>query len=431
TELAREALELARRDGGIDTAEHCEILLALGEAQRRAGRGAETRETFRLAADIARRIAARDLFARAVLGFGMGAGGVGYLSGSDLALLSLLEEALRVLGDERSVLRALVMARLAVELYYTTEKERRTELAREALELARSFGDRRAQIVALYSQDCIRAGPDSEPADRLQVARELITLADEAGDLELAFRARHLHLAASLEVGDIQAVDFEIDACAQLATDLRQPLYAWQVAVFRAMRSLLAGDSKAAARLAMEARALGAKAEDRLHEEFFGAQLSSILWLEGRLAEIEAQVRGFAERDPWVPAWRASLAYLYSELGRETEARIEFDTAAAMGFTKLRRDATWLDAMLHLSLACAFLRDETRAKELLALVAPYGERYVVVTSGLQCFGSAALMLGVLHATLRQWDEAERHFEAAFDRNARMGAKPFAALTLLH
>jgi uncharacterized protein HemY len=43
-------------------------------------------------------------------------------------------------------------------------------------------------------------------------------------------------------------------------------------------------------------------------------------------------------------------------------------------------------------------------------------------------GSVARYLGILAATLKRWQEAERHFEDAVAMNAQMGARPWLAHT---
>ena len=45
-----------------------------------------------------------------------------------------------------------------------------------------------------------------------------------------------------------------------------------------------------------------------------------------------------------------------------------------------------------------------------------------------CLGAADRNLGVLASTLRRWDDAERHFEAALMMNTRTDGRPWVALT---
>ena len=65
-------------------------------------------------------------------------------------------------------------------------------------------------------------GPD-HPRERLAIADELIRLADEMGELELALEGRQWRLSTVFELGDMPAVGREIEAYGQLADSLREP----------------------------------------------------------------------------------------------------------------------------------------------------------------------------------------------------------------
>ena len=45
-----------------------------------------------------------------------------------------------------------------------------------------------------------------------------------------------------------------------------------------------------------------------------------------------------------------------------------------------------------------------------------------------CYGAASRYLGMLAATLGEFDKAEAHFEHALEMNERMGARPWLAHT---
>jgi predicted ATPase len=111
-ERALAALELAERP---DQLERCELLLALGEARMAASDVTAARAAHRQAGELAGRIGAPEVLARAVLGLGLVvAGGI-----VDPDEVRLLEEARVALGGADSPLRARVLARLARALVYT------------------------------------------------------------------------------------------------------------------------------------------------------------------------------------------------------------------------------------------------------------------------------------------------------------------------
>ncbi|MCH8921178.1 MAG: protein kinase, partial [Chloroflexi bacterium] len=113
-ETALQALEVKDRP---DEAQRCELLLALGEAQARAGDTPRARESFQAAADIARKLGAAEHLARAALGFG-GKFIVVEMGRVDESLIAMLQESRDALGEEDSALRVRVLARWANELYF-------------------------------------------------------------------------------------------------------------------------------------------------------------------------------------------------------------------------------------------------------------------------------------------------------------------------
>jgi tetratricopeptide (TPR) repeat protein len=74
----------------------------------------------------------------------------------------------------------------------------------------------------------------------------------------------------------------------------------------------------------------------------------------------------------------------------------------------------------------AALGDTRRAALLYNLLHPFAGRLLTVAYNVGCLGSIAHWLGLLAGTLRRWDAAVEHFEAAMETNARVGARPYLA-----
>lgn len=215
-ELALTTLELAE---GPRMATRCDLLLGLGAAEQRAGGAERSREIFARAAALSRELDDAERLARAAVGFGAAETTAGEV---DEAGVELLEEALAALPAENSALRARVLARLARALYFGDEHERRAELSRQAVQMARSCGDPATLLETLCAQHVVTWDPDN-PSDRLRSAGEIIELAERLKDREAAiqghlWRRRHL-----LELGDALAADHETGACERLASELRLP----------------------------------------------------------------------------------------------------------------------------------------------------------------------------------------------------------------
>ena len=179
-----------------DAETRCELLLALGDAQTRAGDTASAQHSFLRAADIARQSGWADMLARAALGYG---GRFVWEPDHERTqpLSRLLEEALGGLPED-SLLRARVLARFACAAvcYWGGPVEARRRLqesrSREAVELARRLGDPATLGWALTARFLIMWGPDGLD-EMLALADEIVRVAEQAGAWEelangLAFR---------------------------------------------------------------------------------------------------------------------------------------------------------------------------------------------------------------------------------------------------
>jgi DNA-binding SARP family transcriptional activator len=419
-EAALRARELA---GASDDRLHCELLLALGSSQERAG-SAEMRATFSAAAATARSLADAGLLGRAALGY---AGRWSQLGRVEEDVAALLQEALGALGDEDTPLRARLLARLALELYYAGAPQRRLALSAEAVAIARRLGDPLTLATCLDARHYALWRPENVP-ERLAVAAELRRIAEAVGDPELELEGAGWTVVDLLELGDVAGADIQIAAASRLAAALHRPLYEWWTALFRCTRAQIDGRFEEAERLAQEALAIGQRGQAENAGHTFAQAMFNIRREQGRLAEVEEYVHGFIAMYPAVPAWRCSLALMYLELGRDDAARGEFESLARAGFDALPRDAQWLIAMTLLAEVCGRLGDTARAAELYEPLLPYAGRNVIVGRATTCNGSASRPLGILAAAKAEWEAAERHFANALAMHLEMGAPPLVART---
>jgi DNA-binding SARP family transcriptional activator/tetratricopeptide (TPR) repeat protein len=416
---ARQATSAARDQTGG------ELLLALGASEARAGLE-EARESFATALEVARELADPVLLARAALGV---AGPWSTLGREDPEVVAVLEEALGGLGEEDSPLRARLLARLSLELYYAGQPERRMALSEEAVAIARRIGDPATLASALDARHYVLWRPENVD-ERLEVAAEMRRIAADAGDLELELEGAGWTVVDLLELGDVAGADIQIDAASALAAVVQRPLYLWWTSLFRCTRAQLSGEFAEAERLAGETLAIGQRghAENALH--YYAMAMFNIRREQGRLGEVEEAVARFIEMYPAIPAWRCTQALMHLELGRDDAAREAFEAVAGPGFDALPRDANWLIALTLAAEVCAALGDAGRARELYDLLAPHGGRNVLVGRAASCNGCASRLLGMLASVLGEWDEAERRYFEAREMHAHMGARPFVARTEL-
>jgi DNA-binding SARP family transcriptional activator len=397
------------------------LLLGLGDAQLRAGESAQGKETFLLAAEAARRDGPAEQLALAALGYG--GRYVWARAGGDAHLVSLLEEALSLLGDRDSALRARVLARLAGALRDEASPDRRSALSAEAVAIARRVGDPAALVFAL-SGHLFAALASDDPKRRLVAANELLAIATETGDSEGAFEAHDHRSSALIELGGIEAVDRTDEQMARLAGNLRQPAQLWLLTTNRALRALLAGRFVEAEKLVYDALEIGTRAQPREARFTFRVQLAALRKAQGRLAEIEPEIERSLSDYPNRTVFPCLLVDLRSRLGREEEAR---ELLARIDIEALPAGDEWLYPMHFLCEACAALNDTERACVLYELLVPHAQSTASLWADGNA-GSVARYLGLLSATRSRFDEAAAHYEAALATNRRLGARPWLAHT---
>src|SRR6185503_14621024 len=266
---------------------------------------------------LAEQLGDSDLLGRAALslgGFGLSPGIV------DDKLVGVLEEALAAVDASDSALRARLLVRLAVAIYWSQQPDRREALVDEAIAIARRLGDPATLAFVLDQARIATSGPDNLERE-LSWVHELFALSEQLGDHESAVRARVTHIDLLLELDDLPAADMAIATLDRIATDVRDPRARSYIPLHRARRALMEGRAEEAERLIDEGVKLAWSLHDSTVPILAGAQLFSLRRAQGRLGELEAAVHQFADSLPAMPAWRCALAVLYLDAGRELEAR--------------------------------------------------------------------------------------------------------------
>jgi hypothetical protein len=154
-------------------------------------------------------------------------------------------------------------------------------------------------------------------------------------------------------------------------------------------------------------------------------QLFTLRREQGRLGEVEDNIRRGVHEYPALLRFRCAAAHLAAELGHEADARASLDSVLSHDLRREYLDAEWLLGMSMLPDVCAFLRDESAAERLYELLLPYDGKYAEAPMEAT-FGSVARALGVLARTLARVNDAERHFADALDSELAMQARPWVA-----
>ena len=368
----------------------------------------------------------REQLARAALGYG--GRFIWDASRDDPSVVPLLERALSVLGDGDSPLRVRLLARLAAGPLRDASfpAERRVAASGSALEIARRLGRPNTLAYALAGWVLANDSPD-KVLERLELATELIEVAQAAGEKERAVEGHEVRLLSLLEIGEIEDARRELTAMARLATELRQPSQQWFVAAYRALLALLEGRFVEAEQLVAHAFALGAEVQEWSAGVSYRLQLYALRREQGRLEELQDLVMRSVRDYPTYPIWRCVETNMAAELGRTDDARESFDALAADDFAAIPFDEEWLVANSLLAETAWALADQQRAAVLYERLLPYADRVGVVYIEFST-GAVSRYLGGLASTTASWADAECHFEDALKMNSRIGALPLLART---
>ena len=423
-DLALQALELG---GASDERQRFDLLFAFAQAYGRADLPERSLATWERAVALAERMGDAELHARAACAYAYEELR-GALQGSQAAVPAL-ERALA--ADQPPALRALLLARLSQALMEPGGGlgpiARRLALAREARSLAEEAGDAEALAVALLALLQAIGGPE-HVGEHLALAGELLEVAQRAGHGEWTAMARLCRVTDLAQLGEMEDVEREIALMVDLGDRMREPLYGGMRPLWAAMLAVMRGRYDEAERLTMQVVPIAQRSQNLNVTGSLAAQVTEIRWAQGRMVELEPLILQQLERTPNVRAWEATLALVYLEAGDRGNARNWFERFARDDFAEIDRNFVWSIAMSSAALVARRLSDERRAALLYDALSPYAGRQIVAGNAVLCDGSMCRPLGMLAATMRRWDNAERHFERALVFDERIGAWPWLART---
>ena len=418
-ERALEALDLRAEP---EDRLRCELLMKHGDACW--GAGLDTTKSLRQAADLAERLGDSEMLARAAIACAGNQTGI-YVMVEERLQLELLVRALSRLEERDSALRAQVMSRIpTVRIFIdlgtgSTVLDRWPDgasLAREAVEMARRVGDKRA-LAYVLATTIWALGPD-EHEQVVARLEEVRSLAEENGDERVTAEVHLWKARYYVETGNRSAADREMEIQEQYAAKSRSAYHRWQADLGRAGRLIVEGKFDEAEAALKSLAELGNPTDGAI-----GAVSGCLNFLNehrGGLGAVDLErIVRHAAQNPRVFLWRVSVAARYAMHGKMEEARREFESLAANAFSDIPRDMMWLFIMARLAdLAIAF-NDTRRAAILYELLLPYAGR-ILVTGGLAASrGAVARVLGGLATVLCRYDDAERHFERALEMHAQM------------
>jgi DNA-binding SARP family transcriptional activator/tetratricopeptide (TPR) repeat protein len=427
------SLEVAEQFGSSPPEMRCDVLIALAEAQNRAGDTASANINLERAATLARSLGDADRLAAAALR----AGPLSYLGivRANDEQIRLLEEALAALPEGKdSHLRAMVTARLGLVIVYRADVpavgslRRSLDLSTAAVAMARRLGDRVALGYALNARMHALWGVGNAP-ERLATGTELGEIADDIGDELLALHGHMWRIRELLAQGDVDVANDEIARFRARDTGPVHPVEASYAFNAAAMMALLAGEFETAEQLGQQALE-AAEGHNELALSFYGALMLWTWWQRGDLTGPAPMFREVVAQTPTeyhtVPA---ALALVRAEAG-DTEASLRhLRSMAELGWQNVADDQSEGVSLAVAAAACGALGASASdlAAPLYDALRPYaGTAIVVRAPAAACVGPADHYLGLLAGVMGDLPLAEVHHEAALRLARRMGSPPFVA-----
>jgi hypothetical protein len=323
--------------------------------------------------------------------------------------------------DPRSTLALRLRIRLAGESDYLNG-ESATILA--ALREARAVGDPVVRAEALSLAQLCLLGPGHGP-QRLELAAELIGesfLTGRRSDLLLGLFWRAAGLFAE---GDPRARRPLEELRQELARE-DHGVAGFVAAALDVMLAIRSGDLERAERLAEACARRGEAIGDANATVWHAAQLLTIRWYQGRMAEM-LPVLSESVHSPTLSAmdnWMAAvLAVAAATAGDHRAAASALATVCGRDLSELPRTSSWFTTLYSIVETARLLGDASTAGRVYELLSPYADLPVVGTLSIACLGSVHHALGVACLTTGDLDRAVTHLRTAVTRNLALAHWP--------
>ena len=331
-------------------------------------------------------------------------------AGSDTKIIPLLHEALAALPPGDSALRVRLLARLAGARRDDWDMRPRDELSAEAVAIAARIADPATSAYALISRAMATWGPRAA-FDMRVLAEQAIALAGEAGDQEHVAAARLNRAQSIFATGPPDLVRPAFEDYARTAAELRQPSHLWYAGLMRTSVVLLEGRLDEAEAQAERTYAEGLKAQSWDAGAAHLLALSALRREQGRLAELEHDLIEAGTLYPGYRLFRCVLALACLETGRVDEALALSTEIVRGGEETLPHDNGWAYGVTTLSEVIERTSDKDLATILHVEMLPFA--HLMATGGGEIAGgSLERSLGQLASVLGRTDDALAHFDAA-------------------
>jgi DNA-binding SARP family transcriptional activator len=421
-EIASRGIDCLALDESAHAPLRCELQLLLGRAcmQDRDVQGGKL--AAQRAGQLARELGDRVLLIRAaVVGSYLNVFGE-----EDEPTARLCADAADVLGDGEDAAAAEVYAGWADYIASSECAADRAEpVSTLALAAARRSGSPAALSRALFIHgEVLGCGERIDERERLAQA----LLRHGARELDVRAQANGLHQLALVQLERAELERF--DATFARLQKLCERAHWWFLDMFcvlwRGMRAMLADELSAVEPLTEELLSHAGGSADVTN--LYLGQLFTLRREQRRSGELLPALDEAVRLNPGVSAFRCALAIALSEAGDSERARAELSLLIADDFALIGRDMTWSTHVASIAEVAASVRDRHAAAIVWPRLLPYGGTLLVGSKGMASYGAADRLIGWLAATLGDFEESERRFDAAVRLERRIGSRLLVART---
>jgi hypothetical protein len=420
TSSAARTATRARRRPLSPAAPAGELAVALeagARAQEAAGDLLASRQNFELAYQLAEQAGHGPAMAQAALGLaGLWVREHRTITGTVL-LEARLQHVLSLL-DPASHLALRIRVRLAGEADYFRGAH---AAVLAVLAEARAVADPVPLAEALSIAHHCLLGPD-HVRTRRELAVELIKASFRTGRRSDLLMGLLWQTVDAYSEGDPHAGRFLGELRDQLKQDGHLAV-GFVVSAMDVMLAIRAGRLGEAEVLAGNCAANGAAAGDVDYDWWSGAQLVTIRWYQGRLAELLPLLHDRVHSAELSATDDSSVAALAVAAALAGDRHTAASSLAALSGRELSRSSSWLVTMHGITEAAYLLQDADVAAQAYQALQPHAGLPMVGSLGVTCFGSAQHALGIAALTSGDLDRAIDHLRAAVRHNLALAHWP--------
>lgn len=328
---------------------------------------------------------------------------------------------LEVLAPADHAARARLLAVLAAASVFS-DPPAASRAAADAAHAAQRAGDDRSRAWALIAST-VSDLSCAQTERRLEMTREVLEIARNTGETEFLATSYFLHLSALAELGRMADLDAALSPVGPILGPSPALQDSHHVTRFRCLQAMLGGDVQRAERLAQQGLADSHPVDPDAQTVYIG-QLGIIRWAQGRVVELEPLFLQARREAPHEPVWAVSLAWMWLKQGRISAARTLVATLPPVA--ELAVDRNWLSTACVLTEVAHQLHEVELARELYVALLPYESRLVTIGLGVACWGTVARPLALASMTLGDSHRAIAHYRIGIELAGRRGAHPWLA-----